>query len=140
MRVVLDTNILVSALSAPAGNPAAIYNAWEQGKFTLLTCTEHLDEVRATLQKPRVANLIKPYKAGRLVNQIKKLAEDVGQLPQLKRSPDPGDNYLLALAEAGKADYLVTGDKSGLLVLAHHKSARIITARDFAGLFAAEAL
>ena len=128
MRVVLDTNILVSALIAPAGNPAAIHNAWEQGKFTLLTCTEHLDEVRATLQKPRVADLIKPYKAGRLVNQIKKLAEDVGQLPRLKRSPDPGDDYLLALAEAGRANYLVTGDKSGLLVLARHKSARIITA------------
>ncbi len=34
MRVVLDTNILVSALIAPAGHPAAIYNAWEAGKFT----------------------------------------------------------------------------------------------------------
>jgi len=45
-----------------------------EGKFTLLTCAEHLDEVLATLLKPRVANLIKPYKAGRLVNQIKKLA------------------------------------------------------------------
>jgi hypothetical protein len=30
MRVVLDTNILVSALIAPAGNPAAIYNAWDE--------------------------------------------------------------------------------------------------------------
>ena len=138
MRVVLDTNILVSALSAPAGNPAMIYNAWEQGKFTLLTCTEHLDEVRATLQKPRIANLIKPYQAGRLVNQIRKLAEDVGQLPHLKRSPDPGDNFLLALAEAGEADFLVTGDKSGLLVLGSHKSTRIITARVFAALFAAD--
>jgi hypothetical protein len=69
MRVVLDTNILVSALIAPAGNPAAIYNAWEQGKFTLLTCAEHLDELRATLQKPRVSDLIKPYKAGRLVTR-----------------------------------------------------------------------
>jgi predicted nucleic acid-binding protein len=68
MRVVLDTNILVSALIAPAGNPAVIYNAREQSNFTLLTCTEHLDEVRATLQKPRVANLVRPYKAGRLVN------------------------------------------------------------------------
>ena len=112
MRVVLDTNILVSALIAPAGNPATIYNAWEQGKFSLLTCTEHLEELRATLQKPRVADLIKPYKAGRLVNQIKKLAEDVGQLPHLTRSPDPGDNFLLALAEAGKADFLVTGDRA----------------------------
>jgi predicted nucleic acid-binding protein len=69
--VVLDTNILVSALIVPAGNPAAIYNSWEQGKFTLLTCAEHLDELRATLQKPKVANLIKPYKAGRLVNEKK---------------------------------------------------------------------
>ena len=138
MRVVLDTNILVSALIAPAGNPASIYNAWEQGKFTLLTCAEQLDELRTTLQKPRVAELIKPYKAGRLVNQIKKLAEGVGQLPHLKRSPDPGDNFLLALAEAGKADYLVAGDKGGLLVLATHKSTRIITARDFVVVFAAD--
>ena len=91
MRVVLDTNILVSALIAPAGNPAAIYDAWEQGKFTLLTCAEHLDELRATLQKPRIADLITPHKAGRLVNQIKKLAEDIDQLPRVKRSPDPGD-------------------------------------------------
>jgi predicted nucleic acid-binding protein len=95
--------------------------------------------LRATLQRPRVANLIKPYKAGRLVNQIKKLAEDVCQLPRLKRSPDPGDDFLLALAEAGRADYLVTGDKSGLLVFASHKSTRIINARDFAALFAADA-
>lgn len=131
MRVVLDTNILVSALIAPAGNPAAIYNAWEQGKFTFLTCAEQLDELRATLQKPRIADLIKPHRAGRLVNQIKKLAEDVGQLPRVKRSRDPGDDFLLALAEAGKADYLVSGDKSGLLVLASHKSTRIITAREF---------
>ena len=139
MRVVLDTNILVSALIAPAGNPAAIYNAWEQGRFTLLTCAEHLDELRTTLQKPKVADLIKPYKAGRLVNQIKKLAEDIAELPRVKRSPDPSDNFLLALAEAGNADYLVTGDKSGLLVLASHKSTRIITAHDFASLLAADA-
>lgn len=137
MRVVLDTNILVSALIAPAGNPTAIYNAWEQGKFILLTCGEHLEELRATLQKPKIADLIKPHRAGRLVNQLRKLAEDVGELPHVKRSPDPGDDFLLALAEAGKADYLVTGDKSGLLALASHKSTRIITAREFAGLFAA---
>ena len=88
MRVVLDTNILVSALIAPAGNPAAIYNAWEQGKFTLLTCIEHLEELRATLQKPKVADLIKPYKAGRLVNQIKRLADDIRELPRVKRQQE----------------------------------------------------
>src|SRR5882762_5984314 len=104
MRVVLDTNILVSALIASGGNPATIYNAWEDGKFVLLSCAEHLDELRATLEKPRVADLIKPHKAGRLVNQIKKLAQNIGHLPHVKRSPDPGDNFLLALAEAGRSE------------------------------------
>jgi putative PIN family toxin of toxin-antitoxin system len=136
MRVVLDTNILVSALIAPTGKPAAIYNAWETGKFTLLTCNEQLDELRATLRKPRVAELIKPHKAGRMVNQVKKLAEDIAPLPRVKRSPDPTDDFLLAVSEGGEADFLVTGDRSGLLALGRHKATRIVSAREFAALFA----
>jgi len=136
MRVVLDTNILVSALISPAGPPAAIYSAWEAGKFTLVTCAEHLEELRATLRKPTVAELIKPHKAGRLVNQIRKLAEEIGSLPAVQRSPDPDDDFLLALSEAGRADYLVTGDKSGLLSLDRHKATRIVSVSDFAALFA----
>jgi predicted nucleic acid-binding protein len=46
MRVVLDTNILVSALIASAGKPAAIVRSWLDGKFTLLTCEAHVDELR----------------------------------------------------------------------------------------------
>ena len=88
--------------------------------------------MRATLQKPTVAERIKPYKAGRLVNEMKKLAEAIGPLPRVERSPDPTDDFLLALSEAGKADYLVTGDKSGLLALDRHKATRIISASDFA--------
>jgi putative PIN family toxin of toxin-antitoxin system len=136
MRVVLDTNILVSALISPAGHPAAIYDAWEDGKFMLLTCAEQLDELRATLQKPRIAELIRPHGAGRLVNQIKELAEEISSLPRVKRSRDPNDDFLLALSEAGQADYLVTGDKSGLLSLDQHKSTQILSARNFAMLFA----
>lgn len=132
MRVVLDTNILVSALIAPAGYPATIYNAWEQGLFILLTCAEHLDEIRSTLQKPRIEELIRPHQAGRLMNQIKKLAVNIPHLPRVRRSPDPDDNFLLALAEAGAADFLVTGDKSGLLTLRKHKATFIVAARDFA--------
>jgi hypothetical protein len=93
MRVVLDTNILVSAMITSAGNPAAIVNTWLDGKFTLLTCAAHVDELRATLQKPRVTELVKPHKAGRLVNQIRKLAEDVGELPRVERSPDPTTTF-----------------------------------------------
>jgi hypothetical protein len=136
MRVVLDTNILVSALMIETGNPAAIYHAWQQGKFALLTCAEHLDELRASLRKPAIAERIKPYKAGGLVNEIIKLAENVESLPHVRRSPDPTDDFLLALSEGGGADYLVTGDKSGLLALKHHKGTQIVSAREFAALLA----
>jgi len=135
MRVVLDTNNIVSALLAPAGKPAAIIRVWLDGEFTLLTCAAHLDELRATLEKPRVAKLIKPNKAGRLVNQVKKLAQNIDPLPRVELSPDPTDDFLLALSEGGKADYLVTGDKSGLLALDRHKATRIVSAREFAALF-----
>jgi uncharacterized protein len=95
------------------GHPAAIYRAWQEGNFTLLTSAEQLDELRATLQEPKIAERIKPYKAGRLVNEMKELAEDVGALPHVQRCPDPTDDYLLALCEAGNADYLVIGDRGG---------------------------
>lgn len=131
MRVVLDTNILVSALLVHAGNPDRIYRAWQRNGFVLLTCAEQLDELRATLRRPSLAARIKPYRAGRLVNQLKNLAEVISSLPQVKRSPDPTDDFLLALCEAGSADYLVTGDKSGLLSLTRHRSTRIVSARDF---------
>jgi predicted nucleic acid-binding protein len=75
------------------------------------------------------------YKAGRLVNQVRKLAEDVDTLPRVERSSDPTDDFLLSVSEGGKADYLVTGDKSGLLTLGRHKATRIVSAKEFAGLF-----
>lgn len=136
MRVVIDTNIVVSALLTPGGKPAAIIDAWLDGKFTLLTCGAHLDELRATLEKPRVAEFIKPHKAGRLINQIKRFAEDLDPLPRVERSSDPSDDFLLALSEAGMADFLVTGDKGGLLTLHRHKATRIVSASEFARLFA----
>lgn len=136
MRVVLDTNILVSALLIQVGRPAAIYRAWQEGYFSLLTCPAQLDELRATLRKPAIAERIKPYQAGRLVNQLMGLAETVDALPHVQRSPDPTDDFPLALAEAGNADYLVTGDKSGLLCLARHEGTRIVSARNFSALFA----
>ena len=50
------------------------------------------------------------------------------------RGPPAEDDYLLGLCEAGRADYLVTGDKSGLLPLKRHESTRIVTAKQFARL------
>jgi len=77
-----------------------------------------------------------PINAGRLVNDLKEFAEHIDRLPRVQRSPDPTDDFLLGLSEAGNADYLVTGDKGGLLELARYRSTRIASARDFAALLA----
>src|ERR1017187_68769 len=124
MRVVLDTNILISALMVQIGDPAVVYRAWQEGHFTLLTCGEHLDELRATLQKPRIAERIKPYKAGSLINELQELADNIGSFPRAERAPDPPNGVRLPRTEAGQADYLVTGDKGGLLDLDRHKATR----------------
>lgn len=89
MRAVLDTNILVSALISTAGNPSAIYNAWRDGRFTLLTCAEHLDELRATFQKPRVAELIKPYRPADWSTRSKGSLSRLARYPQCVALPIP---------------------------------------------------
>lgn len=55
----------------------------------------------------------------------------VQPLPAVTACPDPHDNYLLAIAQAGRADFLVTGDKRDLLALRGHEGTRILTVRDF---------
>jgi predicted nucleic acid-binding protein len=91
--------------------------------------------LRSTLRKPKIAARLRPNEVGRLINNLTRLAEIVGPLPRVVRSPDPEDDFMLAMAEAGAADYLVTGDKGGLLSLVRHKRTRIISAAAFAKRF-----
>lgn len=64
-----------------------------------------------------------------MVNDIRRLATMCDPLPRVTVSPDPNDDFLLAIAQAGAADYLVTGDKSDLLALGSHASTRIVSAK-----------
>jgi len=131
VRVILDTNLLVSALLVAGGVPARILDAWFDGQFTLLTCDDQLDELRRVTRHPRIRPRIEPAVAGSLVNDLRHFADLIETLPRVEVSPDPGDNFLLAMAEAGRADYLVTGDKRGVLSLESHGATRILTARQF---------
>ena len=56
---------------------------------------------------------------------------ELRNLPTVTVCADPYDNYLLAMASAGRADFLVTGDKRDLLGLAIYEGTRIITVREF---------
>lgn len=131
MRVILDTNILVSALIRRDSIPGQILDAWFEDRFILLVHPLLLEELRAVTRRPRIRALIRPSEAGRLINQIRSLAEPVTDLPATRRSEDPADDFLLAMCVAGHADYLVTGDKSDLLALRRHNRTAIVMARAF---------
>lgn len=129
MRVILDTNLLVAALISPYHPPEVIYRAWLARRYELVTSHEQLDEFRRVTRYPRVRTLIAPPVAGTMLNTLKADAQVLDRLPRVERSRDPGDNFLLAMAEASTADYLVTGDKRDLLELRQHGGTRIVTAR-----------
>ncbi len=131
MRLVIDTNILVSALLAATSLPAQLVVLWRAGRFDLLTAVEQLDELMRVTRYPKIRERLAPAIAGRLVNDLRALACMVDKLPVVDASPDPDDNYLLALAAAGGADFLVTGDKRDLLGIAVYEGTKIITVRDY---------
>src|SRR3546814_5863416 len=102
MRVVIDTNVLVSALLHGRSLPFQLIALWRQGKVTLITSAEQLEEIRRVTRYPKLRARLNPAVAGRLVNEIKGSAIVIENLPDVSVSPDPWDNYLLATIEDRK--------------------------------------
>lgn len=133
MRVVLDSNILLSALISPHGAPHRIYEAWQERRFALVTCPTQLDEVRRASRYPKLRTILQPHRVGAMVNALRAAALP-DPPPGGHEADDPDDAWLLALADRAQADWLVTGDRrSGLLARGHVGRARIATAGVFCG-------
>ena len=135
MRVLLDANLFVSYLLAPEReSPSArIIRAALLGKFALLLPEALLDElVRAVERKPCLRERIRPEEMAQLADILKSAAEVIPcitePIPAVTR--DPKDDYLIAYALVGEADYLVTGDQD-LLVLEQVGGLRIVSPRAF---------
>ena len=139
MRVVLDTNGLLSALISPHGAPDIIYQAWRAGRFELVTSTAQLDELRRVSRYPKLRAILPPHRIGAMVNNMQRsvVLEHLPNLPDGVELSDPDDAFLFTMALAGEANYLVTGDRrSGLLQRGSAGRARIVTP----AIFCAEAL
>ncbi|MGF1615059.1 MAG: putative toxin-antitoxin system toxin component, PIN family [Gammaproteobacteria bacterium] len=134
MRVVLDTNVLVSALLVESSLPAQLMTHWRKGCFTLLTAAPQLEELMRVTRYPKIRARLKPALAGRLINDLRAVAAVVETLPPVDVSPDPYDNYLLSIASGGTADYFVTGDKADLLALGQCAGTKIVSVREFVAL------
>jgi len=130
MRIMLDTNVIVSGLISEYGAPALLLNSWADKAFSLVTSTTQITELQSVTHRPSVRPLITPAHAGRFINDLHRFATVPDRLPVVDRSRDPNDNFLLAMAEAGAADYLVTGDKRDVLALKRHGNTIILTAKE----------
>lgn len=130
MRLVLDTNVIVSGLISPKGPPGQLLARWDEDQpFTLITAEQQFDEILRVASYPKIKSRVPVALFHDLIEEMRGLAVCVGHLPTLTISPDPDDNVLLAIAQVGRADLLVTGDKRDLLGLGTHASVRIVTAR-----------
>ena len=132
MRVVLDSNVLLSALISPHASPHRIYIAWRKGLFELVTCRHQIEEVRRASKYPKLQRVLQGHRVGALINNLQRAIMINTPAEHSIDVRDPHDAFLLALAQAGNADALVTGDRSaGLLELGSYHRARIVTPAQF---------
>lgn len=117
LRVVLDTNVLVSGLAYPGSVPGRIVDRWRQAGLEVVLSHYILDElVRVLPRLPRVQ--LAPTEIRDLVDSLMFMADLVEPDPAHDNAlRDPNDQPILATFRSAKALYLVTGDKD-LLALA----------------------
>jgi len=129
LRVVLDTNVLVSGLAYPASTPGRIVGAWRRGALDVVLSRYILDELARVL--PRLNHRLKwqPNDFADLIDILAIQAELVEpEALEGSASRDAADVPILGTLIASKADYLVTGDED-LLALAERYS--IVTPAQF---------
>ncbi len=136
MRVLIDTNVFITYLLSPhaGGVIQGILAAAAEGKFVLLLPEALLEEILVTVTgKPHLSKRISPGELKEFLNIIQGLgvlvSRIVDPIPEVTR--DPKDDYLLAYALVGTADYLVTGDEDLLALNELIQELRIVTPRQF---------
>ena len=134
MRVLADTNLFVSYLLNPgrAGSVQALIQAATDGQITLLLPQDLTDEITVTVtSKPYLVQHITQKTLEALLETLALIGEEIPRItsPLPRFSRDRKDDYLIAYAVVGGANFLVTGDKD-LLVLGQVGDMSIITVQE----------
>ena len=129
MRIVLDTNVLISAVGW-GGIPEQVLAAGLSGRFQLCTSSTLLVELERVLAYPTVARAVERRnflgaEIARMYRQSAMVIETTALLRPVSRDPD--DDHVLACALSARADYLVSGDDD-LLSLAVFEGIEIVNA------------
>ena len=127
MRVVFDTNIYISALAIPGSQAEQALSRILDGADTLLISKAILDELLSILAGKFSRD---PESLSQVAVIVTEMAEVVKPKGRVKVFKDDPDNRILECAEAGHADYIVTGDKE-MLRLKQYRGTRLISLRDY---------
>jgi uncharacterized protein len=124
MRVVLDTNVLVSGLARSTGAPGRVVEAWRAGEFELVVSDALLDEASRVFAYPKVRALLdKGGITTAMINEFleiirfKAITVEIAGVTVPVTPRDAGDLHVVQAFVASGAEYLVTGDRRDLLAL-----------------------
>jgi len=134
LRVVVDTNVIISGILSVKGAPFELLNAWRERRFILLSSQAIVDEIRQVLTYPRIRKKYNLRDEG-IAQVITLLQLDAllvsGSMHVAGAIPaDPEDEKFLACAIEAQADVIVSGDHH-LLDLGVYQDIPIMTARQF---------
>lgn len=133
MRVVVDANVLVSALLSPQGIPSQLFQLWELRLFDILVSAESLEELARVLHYPKIRKRLHVSDAA-LDDYVRLLGEKTIRVEPQERvqavTDDASDNVYLEIALAGAAHCVVTGDRH-LLQLEQYQGIFILTPTAF---------
>jgi uncharacterized protein len=133
MKIVSDTNVIVSRAIVTAGIPARLFRRWEDGDFELLISEEILSECKRVMAYPRTMKRHRYSEAqiDELIEFLRSFATVVQPHEVLDAvSEDATDNRIIECALVGEADYIVTGDNH-LLNLRSYRGIQIIAPATF---------
>lgn len=137
-RAVLDPGVLIAALISGTGAPASLVVAWIEGRFDLVVSPRLLVEVERVLERPKFRRYVTSDDFGEFVALLHSFGtmvpDPIDVTPGL--TPDPGDDYLVALARDAGARFLISGDAH--LTRLEDPSPPVLTPRAFLDLLTTE--
>jgi hypothetical protein len=142
IRVVLDTNVFVSALLVPDSPPARILELILQGQLRLIISPGIIKEIGQVWQYPKVKKSLKKHRlteaevAAAVIKILKVATITPGAEIARGVSPDPADDMILSCAVEGQADFIISGDQD-LTELESYEGIKIVSPASFLKLLAA---
>ena len=135
LRVVYDTNVIVSAALKPGSLPASLVSLAMTRRVRCFVSLAILEEYEAVLRRPKFR--LDPKRVEAFLRDLRKAAVAVRPSERVREAPDETDNRFLECAVAARADHLVTGNKKHF-PFSEYEGTKLVSPAEFAQPLTAE--